>query len=321
MSVTAVPEIGSLLPVAVETLCWSDRLTFDLFLCRGKGQTPLLYREKNFPMAANDVAALREREIRTLLIRNDDLPAYERYLRENVLESVSVPADIRLAAVRDANRSVFMHALQDKQVGKVVQSATTIGKQLVDVVLSEQTTAQSLLKVLSHDYYTYTHVTNVAVYSLVLAEALGIRSQKELSAIAVGALLHDVGKRMIPSTVLNKAGPLTPEERTIINAHPTSGFRELCRLEHLSREQLMMVYQHHERLDGKGYPCGIVEDEILPWSRICTLADVYDAITSHRAYHRPMSVADAAAYLVRHSNTTFDRDMVACWIRKVMSQH
>lgn len=188
------------------------------------------------------------------------------------------------------------------------------------MVLNEQTTAATLFKVLIHDYYTYTHVTNVAVYCLVLAEALGIRSQKELSAIAVGALLHDVGKRMIPVSLLNKTGPLTPEERTLINEHPTAGFKELCRLEHLSREQLMMVYQHHERLDGKGYPCGITEEEILPWSRICCVADVYDAITSHRAYHRPMPVAEAAAYLVRHAGTTFDKDMVACWISKVMSQ-
>lgn len=118
--------VGSLLPVAIETLCWSERLTFDLFLNRGRTQPPLLYREKNFPMAASDVNGLRERGIRTLLIRVDDLPHYERYLHESVVECTSVPAGVRLSAIRDANRSVFMQALQDKQVVKIVDVATTV---------------------------------------------------------------------------------------------------------------------------------------------------------------------------------------------------
>ena len=82
----------------------------------------------------------------------------------------------------------------------------------------------------------------------------------------------------------------------------------------LSWGQLMMVYQHHERTDGRGYPVGLVGSEIHEWARLCAVADVYDALTRDRSYHKGADAKDAMAYLDRESGRGFDEEICRCWI-------
>jgi HD-GYP domain-containing protein (c-di-GMP phosphodiesterase class II) len=140
-----------------------------------------------------------------------------------------------------------------------------------------------------------------------------------LAQIAAGALLHDIGKRHIPRYVLNKAGKLTDDEGDLVRAHPAIGFRELLDRGDLAWGQLMMAYQHHERLDGSGYPTGTLADEIHPWSKICAVADVFDAMTSQRPYRRALPVKEVCDYLEKRAGTQFDQDIVSCWIEHVRS--
>ena len=135
--------------------------------------------------------------------------------------------------------------------------------------------------------------------------------------MAAGALLHDIGKRHIPSHVLNKPGKLTDDEWELVREHPTSGFRELAGRTDLSWPQLMMVYQHHERLDGSGYPAGILGDEMHPWARICAVVDVFDALTCHRSYRRPVPASEVCNYLNKYAGLWFDAEAVACWTSHV----
>ena len=116
------------------------------------------------------------------------------------------------------------------------------------------------LRCISPDYHTFTHSANVSYYCVMLAKELGITSENELNQIAMGALLHDLGKLEIPASILTKPGKLTDWEFDVIKTHPTVGFRQLCQRQDLNHAQLMMVYQHHERLDGTGYPVRIVKD-------------------------------------------------------------
>ena len=167
---------------------------------------------------------------------------------------------------------------------------------------------------LQHDYYTYTHVTNVCTYALILAKGLGMSSFQELRAIAVGALLHDLGKRLIPTAILNKPARLTENEMRVVQQHPTTGFRDLSARTDLTLAQLMMVYQHHERLDGSGYPVRIVGDEIHPWARLCAVVDVFDAFTCCRPYRHATPAQEVIKFLVEHAGKAFDEEMVRCWI-------
>ncbi len=98
---------------------------------------------------------------------------------------------------------------------------------------------------MSHDAGTYTHVMNVSTYCLALAEQLGIHDQQELEQIAIGALLHDIGKLYVPVEIINKNGPLSQQDWVLMRLHPQMGYRELCFRGDLDEGQLMMVYGHH----------------------------------------------------------------------------
>jgi HD-GYP domain-containing protein (c-di-GMP phosphodiesterase class II) len=153
----------------------------------------------------------------------------------------------------------------------------------------------------------------VAYYSVMLAENLGITNREELNRIATGGLLHDLGKLEIPEAILTKDSGLTDQEFAIIKRHPTVGFRKLCQRTDLQFGQLMMVYQHHERLDGRGYPVGVGGDEIHEWARICAVVDVFEALTSNRPYRAGMTSQAAFQIMDRSSPTGFDASIYQCW--------
>jgi HD-GYP domain-containing protein (c-di-GMP phosphodiesterase class II) len=153
----------------------------------------------------------------------------------------------------------------------------------------------------------------------VLANLLGTTDATALGEIAAAALLHDIGKRHIPAHILNKPGKLTDDEWELIREHPTTGFREVATREDLTWAQLMVIYQHHERLDGSGYPCGLPSEEIHPWAKICAVADVFDALTCHRPYRGPMPRKEVCEYLEKHAGVWFDAEAVACWTSHVRS--
>ncbi len=169
---------------------------------------------------------------------------------------------------------------------------------------------------MDHDYYTYTHATNVCAYSIILAFRLGISDITELTSIGSAALLHDLGKRFIPAQILNKPDKLNEEEWDLVREHPRNAFDELSARGDLSWDQLMMIYQHHERLDGSGYPVGLGEGEVHDWARICAIADVFDALTSERPYRKPDTIAETCQILSQPKNA-FDKEKVRCWIATV----
>jgi HD-GYP domain-containing protein (c-di-GMP phosphodiesterase class II) len=151
------------------------------------------------------------------------------------------------------------------------------------------------------------------MYCVTLACGMGLSDKAQISELATGALLHDIGKRHIPLHVLNKPDKLTDAEWEVIREHPAAGFRELVNRDDLTWAQLMMVYQHHERLDGTGYPAGIVGEEIHPWARYCSVVDVFDALTCERPYRKPLPVSEVCEYLGKYSGVWFDAEAVKCW--------
>jgi len=159
------------------------------------------------------------------------------------------------------------------------------------------------------DKYTQGHCENVTKYSLETAKILGL-SEEDLVVLEYAALLHDVGKIGIPSSILNKPTRLSEEEFDIIKTHPTIGYEILKDIEFLKRSALI-IYQHHERIDGKGYPRGLTKDELDILTRIITVTDAYDAMTSARPYRKePLSHKEAMEILIEGSGTQFDGDIV-----------
>ena len=195
---------------------------------------------------------------------------------------------------------------------QTVSAATKLGLLAADIMTRDEFAAGDLIRVLHHDYATFTHSANVAFYSGMLAAELGY-PRDEVERITTGGLLHDLGKLDIDESILCKPGRLDEWELRTIRTHPILGFKKLAHRRDLCRGQLMMAYQHHERLDGKGYPVGCVSDDIHPWAKICTVVDVFEALTSQRPYRTPMACTKALRIQQRDDGTAFDSEVLACW--------
>ncbi len=168
------------------------------------------------------------------------------------------------------------------------------------------------------DEYTEEHTRRVALRAVQVGEELGLTGTR-LRALATGALVHDIGKLSVPDSILQKPGPLTDEEFDVVKEHPQTGDRLLVDLG-FGDEVRHLVRNHHERLDGSGYPHG-AESSLLSFDvRILAVCDVYDALISRRVYREAWTHERAVALLREESGTTFDPKCVAALERVLAAE-
>jgi HD-GYP domain-containing protein (c-di-GMP phosphodiesterase class II) len=154
------------------------------------------------------------------------------------------------------------------------------------------------------DINTGVHSTRLAEWALRVARKMDIPEER-LYQVEVAALLHDVGKIGVPDAILKKAGPLTPEERALINRHPEYSW-SILRLFPGLEEASLYALHHHESMDGAGYPAGLKGSDIPLVSRIICVIDAFDAMISNRCYRQGLPQSEAISRLVRSSGTQFD---------------
>lgn len=162
------------------------------------------------------------------------------------------------------------------------------------------------------DQYTAGHTRRVTEYSQMIGHAMDL-SQAEINVVTRACQLHDIGKLVIDVSCIQKPGPLTDEEWALVKKHPEVGETIIRPLSFLSREGTI-VRHHHERLDGKGYPDGICGDEIDLLTKIVTVADGYDAMTSKRAYKINLTKDAAIEEMRKHTHTQFDPRVVETFV-------
>ncbi len=163
------------------------------------------------------------------------------------------------------------------------------------------------------DGYTRGHGERVGQASMMIARELGMDDER-VETLRFAGILHDVGKLGVPTRLLRKDGPLTPEERRVIELHPEYG-HEMVRGIRFLGEARAAVLHHHERLDGTGYPYGLAGDRIPESARVVAVADAFDAMTSTRSYSRARPVAAAVEELERCAGRHFDPRMVGALVR------
>ena len=223
---------------------------------------------------------------------------------------------IKAKQVRDKTRSYIDQALEDVRLGTSVDTkqAKTVVSTLVDNIVTSQDASIWLTHLKKRDEYTAIHSVNVCILSISFGRSLGL-SKDELNVLGLGALLHDLGKMKVPLEVLNKPGKLTDAEFEIMRSHPGLGYELLKDDKNIPPESLDVVLAHHERLNGKGYPHGR-EDAMIPYlTRIVSIVDVYDAVTSDRVYHDGMSPHDALKNMYKWAPGNFDQDLIEAFIK------
>ncbi len=200
-----------------------------------------------------------------------------------------------------------------------IKKTRTAVQQLADMVLKEPETANQMLYLTTHDYETYSHSVNVGFYATVLAKELYKNSDAHnLQELATGFFLHDIGKTAIEPEVLNKTGKLHDIEWQHIKTHPYMGYKILKDANSLKEESRIIVLQHHENYDGTGYPSGLKERDIHEYARICSIADVFDALTTDRVYKKAISAFDALKLMRNEMLLNFDAEIFKLFVQLFM---
>ena len=189
--------------------------------------------------------------------------------------------------VGSANMVTAMHAGADDFINKPfdpdqLKVSLNVGQRIVSLQTSQTVVFTLARAAEARSPYTQGHADRVTYYALALAAELNV-SVADVGILRNGALLHDLGKISMPDSILNKPGPLTPQEMEIVRQHPVVGVEILKPLQSL-KSAMPLVRWHHERCDGKGYPDGLARKQIPDLVRILSVADVYDALKSTRPY-------------------------------------
>lgn len=194
------------------------------------------------------------------------------------------------------------------------RTATPLVDSFIESVFRNESAAATLFKLRFFDEYSYTHSINVSILAVILGKHLGM-DRDSLRDLGIAGLFHDIGKARIPESILNKPGKLNESEFAVMKSHPLEGFKLLHGKPDLNPEVLRAVVEHHERTDGTGYPRGLKEAEIGRFSRIISVVDVYDALTSRRVYKEPMAPAKALGMMYQWRDRDFSPKAIENFIK------
>jgi putative nucleotidyltransferase with HDIG domain len=211
-------------------------------------------------------------------------------------------------------RKTFANIKQNKKIN--IDEIKTSISNLVDEILNNNNVLVNLVDIKSTDSYTFQHSVNVATLSILLAKNLNY-DRSDLIKIGIGAMLHDIGKLAIPEEILKKPGKLDEEEYAIIQKHPSLGYQNTKTNQQISPLSRIIILYHHEKVDGSGYPDGLIKEDIHEFARIVAVTDVFDALTSDRCYRNRWTTRKAVDFLISKSGVDFDTKFVREFMKHI----
>ncbi|AOT71780.1 HD-GYP domain-containing protein [Geosporobacter ferrireducens] len=228
--------------------------------------------------------------------------------------------DVISEQARVEAKKLVRETMEKVSVGQALQTEKVLAmvNDLLEELLSQKDILLNLSEIRTVDEYTFGHSVNVSVLSIITGISLGY-SRENLKTLGVGALLHDIGKTLVPLAILNKPGALTAEEYGVIQHHAKLGYEVLRKYPQVGEEAALIALTHHERYDGMGYPQGLKCEEVHDYAKIVAIADVYDAMTSDRVYKSKIKPHQAIEYLISMGNHQFDYEIVKNFTRYVAS--
>lgn len=265
-------------------------------------ERPVLFRRKGDEITSGRAERLKEKIESVCIPRHALKLVFER--QESNMDprtgSYDFAAQLRnllFAATREVDREQAVHEDSLTQVERLAGTlASTLKKhpEMADRMIRRYS---------DPSLYYASHSVNVAIYSLMVGIKLNLPLER-LKVLAFGALIHNIGNVFVPDKILFKTTPLSIAEWRVVQEHPMKGAQFLSAF-NVAPEVVQMIEQHHERVDGKGYPIGLSGNQIHLFSRICAIADVYDALTSTRPYRKAVSPYEAVQ-IMRQMKGKFD---------------
>lgn len=204
----------------------------------------------------------------------------------------------------------------DTNATNFANTANNITFSLMQAISENDAVAMNIDALKISDEYTFKHSVDVATMAMIIARKSGM-PDKEVYQIGVSGLLHDVGKSRIPNEILNKAGKLTEEEFAVMKNHTIYGYNILKEKSEISNEIIAGVLQHHEKINGRGYPLKLVDKQITPYAKVLSVADIYDALVTERPYKKGFSAHDALEMIMAMTDE-LDVDFMRSFIDTVI---
>ncbi len=302
--------------VPVSSLRVDAVANFELYIQPRPDAVPVLYRARDLAFTEEARQRLIDHSVGALFVPTGQRAEYRHYVEKNLTAIVSdedIPVEERSDLLYDSAQNIVHDILEDPRSGDVLPPSENLVQGTIDFLFKEGRSFHCLMQVTSYDYYTYTHSVNVFVFSTALAQKLGIEGQ-ELFEFGQGALLHDVGKSLVPNEVVNAKGGLTEEQWAEMKLHPVHGYNILKEQGVESEIILDVTRHHHEKLNGRGYPDGLAGDAVSKWARICTIADIFDALTTRRSYKEAMNSFPGLQFMREHMEDEIDPEFFRVFV-------
>ncbi|HHO76427.1 MAG TPA: HD-GYP domain-containing protein [Deltaproteobacteria bacterium] len=305
--------------VPAEIIQVNEKVTVDLFVKRKDKLVP--YLPKNSTYTEVNFSEISHLGIRKFYVRGKDRQHLERYMAryiDRILTNPEVPSKVKVNAFYVTSSQTMQQAFEDPRAEHLDNIKRSV-KPMLKNIMKNESILKDLFSITQHDYYTYTHSVNVGIFATALAVRYYVDSGNKLDLnmekLSYGYFLHDIGKSRIPLNILNKPGSLTEEEWVIMKMHPEWGYSILMETGHLTDEAAYIALQHHEQIDGSGYPFAKKGSDIHPCARICAIADTFDALTSARPYKEAIGPYDALKLMQKQSIYDFDYTLLTTFIR------
>lgn len=211
------------------------------------------------------------------------------------------PAKVNLSvSVKKRISEGIQYLYNNSDDANFTQTTTTVTNDLMKAINENEAIAVDINALKTSDEYTFKHSVDVATMSMIVAKKQGM-SQQDIYNIGIAGLLHDMGKSKIPLEILNKPDRLTDEEFAVMKQHPLLGYEILKEKNEFAPTISFAVLQHHEKMNGRGYPMGVTADKIVPYAKILSVVDVYDALVTERPYKKAFSQRTAVEMVMSMS--------------------
>lgn len=249
--------------------------------------------------------------------RLKDFNIHSLYITDDFIGKVEIDELVNAQTRNDATKTLkdTMLHIRDKG-GTHGDLIYKVVNELIDEIIHNWKIAYSLMDIRAMNDYLFSHCLTICILSVMTGVSAGYTYQ-QLKELGAGAILHDIGKILIPDVIVNKREKLTPQEYAELQKHAQLGYEMLKNCVDISSVAAHVAWEHHERLNGSGYPRNLGGREIHDYAKICAIADVYDALSSDRIYRPRMLAHEVIEYLRDGSQTQFDPDLVKLFLENI----
>lgn len=266
----------------------------------------------------NEVLVLKEgtRNIHQYSRKLSKMGIHYIYIEDTICNDIKVP-DAISNTTRELCKKTLANTIKSL-VNHEEKAMDGLNSSIEHIIydITTQNIKHSLTDIRTIDEYTFSHCTSTAVYALLIGKELNY-TKTMLERLAIGMILHDIGKTMLDSKILYKKEQLNHSEIQYVRQHVIKGYNYIKDRKDISEESKRIVLYHHERLDGSGYPDALQGDELDGYLRIAGIADVYDALTSDRCYRKKWKTNKAIKFLLENSDIKFDSELVRVLMKNI----